>query len=94
MNISSAASFATAGGMTSYSASKAAIRMAGDSLRFELAHFGIHVTSIMPGFFKTDIVKQPHLAVDSFKKQPKDIQDIYGAEFVASFLQQFDKSIL
>ena len=93
LNISSAASFSTVGGMTSYSASKSAIRMAGDSLRFELAYFDIHVTSIMPGFFKTDIVKQPHLAVESFKKQPKDIQDVYGAEFVTAFLKQFEKSI-
>jgi NAD(P)-dependent dehydrogenase (short-subunit alcohol dehydrogenase family) len=93
INISSAASFATSCGMSSYSASKAALRMAGDSLRLEMAYFGIHVVTVMPGVFKTDIVKQPHLVIESFKKQPKDIQDIYGLEFVSSFLALFDQSI-
>jgi len=93
INVSSAASFATSCGTSSYSASKAALCMAGDSLRLEMAYFGIHVVTVMPGFFMTDIVKQPHLAIESFKKQPKDIQDIYGSEFVSSYLALFDQSI-
>lgn len=84
INISSAASFACLPGMTSYSASKSAIRMAGDALRFELAPFGIHVTSIMPGFFKTAIVESPKRAIDQYKKAPAHIQQ--GLSLIASSL--------
>ncbi|KAJ3370876.1 Retinol dehydrogenase 5 [Kappamyces sp. JEL0680] len=87
INISSASSFACAPSMSSYSASKAAIKNAGDCLRYELIPFNIHVTSVMPGFFKTNIVNETDdILPRSFRNSPKEIQDVYGEPFVQGML--------
>ena len=44
--------------LTFYNASKYAVEGITDSLRYELAPFGIRVHSIMPGFFETSFAKE------------------------------------
>lgn len=51
--MSSLAGFRGLAGAPSYGASKAAVRIYGESLRDELAPFGIEVSVICPGFVKT-----------------------------------------
>ena len=91
INISSAASFAYLPGMSAYCASKAGIRIAGDAMRLEMQPFGIHVTSVMPGFFKTNIVTSPRQTPRDFKNAPREIQEVYGEEIFADMLDSFEK---
>jgi hypothetical protein len=54
----SLASFAQAPGMSSYSASKAAVEAMCNSLRLELAHHGVDVATIHPTWIATDMVRE------------------------------------
>jgi NAD(P)-dependent dehydrogenase (short-subunit alcohol dehydrogenase family) len=54
----SLASFAQAPGMSSYSASKAAVEAMCNSLRLELAHHGVEVATIHPTWIDTDMVRE------------------------------------
>jgi NAD(P)-dependent dehydrogenase (short-subunit alcohol dehydrogenase family) len=54
LNISSIAAFKPVTGWTVYSASKAALTALSDVLADEVAPFGIRVTAVMPGPFKTN----------------------------------------
>ncbi len=56
VNVSSAASFASAGRMSAYNASKAAVVALSETLFQELAGQGIHVAVAMPGFFRTRLM--------------------------------------
>ena len=56
VNISSAAGFAGIPGMSAYCATKFAVLGLSESLRVELAEYGIGVTSIHPGAIKTNIL--------------------------------------
>ncbi|KAI8898195.1 hypothetical protein BC833DRAFT_526166 [Globomyces pollinis-pini] len=89
INISSAASFGAAPMMSGYCASKVAIRYFGDSLRQEMQPFGIYVTSVCPGFFKTPILDSVGRAKSDFAKVPKEIQSVYGEDFVLGFVEKF-----
>jgi short-subunit dehydrogenase len=57
VGISSLASLQPVAGQAAYCASKAGLSMYLDSARIELRRKGITVTSILPGYIKTDIVK-------------------------------------
>jgi|GEM_PF-849924 short-subunit dehydrogenase len=61
VNIASAAAYSGAGGMSAYSATKAAVVALGDSLRAELVHQHIGVSTIAPGFVKTPIAETVQL---------------------------------
>ncbi len=58
MNISSIAGRTGFDGAAVYCATKYAIEGLSSSLALELARFGIHVTSVEPGFFRTDFLDQ------------------------------------
>lgn len=58
MNISSIAGRTGFDGAAVYCATKYAIEGLSSSLALELAKFGIHVTSVEPGFFRTDFLDQ------------------------------------
>ena len=58
LNISSIAGRTGFDGAAVYCATKYAIEGLGSSLSLELAKFGIHVTSVEPGFFRTDFLDQ------------------------------------
>ena len=57
VNIASAAGYYAAPAMSAYSASKHAVMGLSESLRIELAEFGIGVSAICPGVINTNIVR-------------------------------------
>ena len=62
--IGSAAGITPMPGTSAYSASKAGLRAAFESLRFELAAEGIGVTHVMPGFFETEGLTLEGIVID------------------------------
>lgn len=57
INVASAAAFASAPGMGSYNASKAAVVSLSETLMGELAAIGTQVSVVMPTFFKTSLLE-------------------------------------
>ncbi|MFW7378616.1 MAG: SDR family NAD(P)-dependent oxidoreductase [Oligoflexus sp.] len=57
VGISSLAGYTSFPGNYVYSASKAAVTTHLEGLRLELRNYGIHVTTICPGFIKTDMLR-------------------------------------
>jgi short-subunit dehydrogenase len=57
INVASAAAFASAPGMGSYNASKAAVVSLSETLMGELAAMGTQVSVVMPTFFKTSLLE-------------------------------------
>lgn len=55
INISSVSGMVGFPGLSAYSASKFAVEGFSESLRFEMLPFGVHVSVVEPGAFKTDI---------------------------------------
>jgi len=67
-NVSSSSLFAPMPFLAVYRASKAAVSALGESLRVELARFGVRVIEVVPGAIETDMlagVAAPPAAVDS-----------------------------
>ena len=66
-----------------YSASKRAVELFSSALRQELRPWGITVSTINPGFHRTEI---NHNAADTlkvtFEKAPQEIQEQYGEEYL------------
>ncbi len=60
VNTASAAAFQPTRDLAAYSASKAAVLMASECLRAELAPHGIGVTAVCPGFVHTNITRSAH----------------------------------
>lgn len=60
VNTASAAAFQPTKDLAAYSASKAAVLMASECLRAELAPHGIGVTAVCPGFVHTNITRSAH----------------------------------
>lgn len=56
INVASAASFACAGEMSAYNASKAAVVALSETLYQEFADRHVHVVAAMPGFFRTRLM--------------------------------------
>ena len=56
INMSSSAGFASSSGRGLYSASKFAVEAISEALREELAPFGVHVTAVEPGSFRTEFL--------------------------------------
>jgi NAD(P)-dependent dehydrogenase (short-subunit alcohol dehydrogenase family) len=57
MIVSSTAAFTMAPGMAPYAASKAAVEQFANCLRLEVAHKGVDVGSVHPGWIDTDLVR-------------------------------------
>lgn len=62
VNVASAAAYLPTRALPAYGASKAAVLMLGESLRAELAGRGIGVTTICPGFVRTNIASTARFA--------------------------------
>jgi len=71
-----------------YNASKAALHSFGDSLRVELAPFGIKVTTVILGNVKTNITKPWHVLPDTSMYQP------IRAEYQSSRIDNFHASAI
>ncbi|KAJ7312054.1 hypothetical protein JRQ81_006388 [Phrynocephalus forsythii] len=79
--------------LASYGASKAALSLLMDTFQFELAPWGIRVSVIFPGYFKTGSSCNPNY----WKKQkeqllaalPSDLLEAYGEDYVEDIHRQF-----
>uniref|UniRef100_A0ABM5EUP1 11-beta-hydroxysteroid dehydrogenase type 2 n=1 Tax=Pogona vitticeps TaxID=103695 RepID=A0ABM5EUP1_9SAUR len=79
--------------LASYGASKAALSLLMDTFQFELAPWGIRVSLIFPGYFKTGSSCDPKY----WQKQkeqlltalPPDLLEAYGEEYVEDIHRQF-----
>lgn len=58
VNFSAAAAIANYPGFSVYGGAKAALEAVTESLRLEVAAFGIHVTLVVPGPFRTDFISR------------------------------------
>ncbi|MFT3979495.1 MAG: SDR family NAD(P)-dependent oxidoreductase [Ferruginibacter sp.] len=70
INISSIAGFAPGTGWSIYSAAKFAVTGLSEALANDLKPFGIHVTAVLPGWFRTNFAKPDSIAFS--KKQISD----------------------
>ncbi|XP_033474271.1 retinol dehydrogenase 7-like [Epinephelus lanceolatus] len=77
-----------------YCVSKYGVESFNDSLRLNMAPFGIKVACIEPGFFKTNVTDTV-IMKDNVKKLwdrlPQDVKDDYGQDFLAESLDMLDQ---
>jgi NAD(P)-dependent dehydrogenase (short-subunit alcohol dehydrogenase family) len=66
MIVSSTAAFTMAPGLAAYAASKAAVEQFANCLRLEVAHKGVKVGSVHPGWIDTDLVREQRKDLKSF----------------------------
>jgi NAD(P)-dependent dehydrogenase (short-subunit alcohol dehydrogenase family) len=66
MIVSSTAAFTMAPGLAAYAASKAAVEQFANCLRLEVAHKGVKVGSVHPGWIDTDLVRDQRRDLKSF----------------------------
>ena len=85
-NMSSVCGASASAGNFSYNASKFAVEAWSDSLRVELAPFGIQVVKIRPGRIQTDIQSDWNEGYKrNYSQAPEQIQNLYGGhQFVKS----------
>lgn len=84
-NISSGAGYC--GGPTAYHTSKFAVTGFSCSLAFELAPFGIHVTNVAPGMFRTHFYDSDKIKTD----WDKHIDDYDSCRWQTQFMQENSK---
>ena len=58
INVTSVAALHSAPGTGAYNASKRALEGLSEALRFETEPFGVHVTTVLPGVFKTEVFEK------------------------------------
>ena len=62
INVTSVAALHSAPGTGAYNASKRALEGLSEALRFETEPFGVYVTTVLPGVFKTEVFEKRHSA--------------------------------
>lgn len=72
INISSIAGFAPGTGWSMYAAAKFAVSGLSDALANDLKPLGIHVTNVMPGWFRTNFAKSDSIAYNKNRIQDYD----------------------
>jgi NAD(P)-dependent dehydrogenase (short-subunit alcohol dehydrogenase family) len=78
INVTSVAGRVAAPGMAAYAASKFAAEGFSDSLRRELMYFGVPVTIIEPGFFRTNIVMGAKSKIaEAWDQLPEELKKAY-----------------
>ncbi|XP_069346427.1 retinol dehydrogenase 16-like [Eulemur rufifrons] len=96
VNVSSIAGRLSAVG-GGYSISKYGIEAFSDSLRRELAHFGVKVAVIEPGSFKTNMTNTERLfqhVQEVWDRARPEIKEVYGEKFLASYLKLLSEHLL
>jgi short-subunit dehydrogenase len=96
INVASAAAFASAPGMISYNATKAAVLSLSESLASELRESGTQVSVVMPTFFKTGLLES-FRGPEQAKAQARELMEnsSYGVVEVAhDVLEQAGKGKL
>ena len=84
LNISSIGGVVGFGGAAAYTSSKFAIEGFSEDMAIDLKPFGIHVTIVEPGFFRTDFlenssVKYGDVAINDYAEADAAQRDKYGA---------------
>ncbi|KAL2081430.1 hypothetical protein ACEWY4_023283 [Coilia grayii] len=82
-----------------YCLSKWGVEAFSDSLRRDMRHFGIKVSIIEPGFFKTNVTRLDLIEADLqrlWDHLPDDVRDTYGHKYLEEYLkaQRFSMNIL
>ncbi|XP_076120048.1 retinol dehydrogenase 7-like [Alosa pseudoharengus] len=82
-----------------YCLSKYGVESFSDSLRRDMKHFGIKVSIIEPGFFKTAVTRLDLIDADLqrlWDRLPSDIRDSYGPQYLEKYskAQSFSMNIL
>ncbi|XP_075863518.1 retinol dehydrogenase 16-like [Microcebus murinus] len=96
VNVSSVGGRLSAAG-GGYSISKYGVEAFSDSLRRELAPFGVKVAIIEPGFFKTNMSNTERVLLqvqEVWDRAPPEIKEIYGEKYLASYLKLLSEHIL
>ncbi|XP_053410723.1 retinol dehydrogenase 16-like isoform X1 [Nycticebus coucang] len=73
-----------------YCISKYGVEAFSDSLRRELAHFGVKVVVIEPGYFETNMTNMERvlrMVQKTWDHASPEIKEIYGQKFLASYLK-------
>ncbi|XP_034550258.1 retinol dehydrogenase 1 [Notolabrus celidotus] len=84
---------ATGGG---YCLSKWGVEAFSDSLRLDMRHFGVKVSIIEPGFFKTAVTQLDLIETDLrrlWNRLPQEIKDSYGDTYFDEYLKAQDFSM-
>ncbi|XP_035807057.1 retinol dehydrogenase 7-like [Amphiprion ocellaris] len=77
-----------------YCVSKYGVEAFNDSLRLNMAPFGVKVACIEPGFFKTNVTDlglMKNNARKLWERLPQEMKDEYGYEFYESSIEQVDQ---
>ncbi|XP_004557740.1 retinol dehydrogenase 7 [Maylandia zebra] len=82
-----------------YCLSKWGVEAFSDSLRREMQHFGINVSIIEPGFFKTNVTRIDLIDANLrrlWSRLPQDVKDSYGATYFDEYVkaQTFSMGLL
>jgi NAD(P)-dependent dehydrogenase (short-subunit alcohol dehydrogenase family) len=85
VNIGSVSGAITVPFMGTYSASKHAVEALTQALRRELSLYGIEVSAIEPGFVRSRLIE---------KRLAEKVQERYAHTDFATWLEQFDRSVL
>ncbi|CAL8321674.1 unnamed protein product [Merluccius merluccius] len=73
-----------------YCISKCGVQSFSDSLRLDMRHFGMKVSIIEPGGFKTAVTRMDLIEKDVkrlWDRLPQDIRDTYGPKYVDDYLR-------
>ncbi|XP_044072149.1 retinol dehydrogenase 1 [Siniperca chuatsi] len=79
-----------------YCLSKWGVEAFSDNLRRDMQHFGIKVSIIEPGFFKTGVTRLDLIEADLrrlWTRLPQDVKDSYGATFFDDYVKAQDFSM-
>lgn len=79
-----------------YCLSKYGVEAFSDSLRREMEHFGIKVSIIEPGFFKTTVTRPDLIEADLrrlWTRLPQDVKDSYGTSYINDYVKAQDFSL-
>lgn len=77
----SAASFAHAPGLSAYAASKAGVEAMCNSLRTEVAHLGVGVSSIHPTWIDTEMVRESDTELRAFQRLRDAMRPPFGRTY-------------
>ncbi|XP_056145784.1 retinol dehydrogenase 1 [Lampris incognitus] len=79
-----------------YCLSKWGVEAFSDSLRRDMQHFGVKVSIIEPGFFKTGVTRLDLIEADLRRRWnhlPQDVRDSYGAQYFDDYTKAQDLSM-
>ncbi|MBN3316573.1 DHB2 dehydrogenase, partial [Atractosteus spatula] len=95
VNVSSMAAKVPVPMFSAYCASKAALSMFSEVMRQELSRWGVRVSVIQPGGFRTNIFgtreEWSSYHEEILSQVPQDVKEDYGEEYISSFQKRLPK---